>query len=67
MSIFYESTWLSCRLIKKRHLVEFASEWKIDKSEDFVAPLTVDTLSGAIDRNLAGEMVGRGLVAHERE
>ena len=43
---------------------KLASEWKIDNLEDFVAPLTLDTLSDAIDRILAGEMVGRGLIEH---
>lgn len=44
---------------------KLASDWKIDKLEDFVSPLTLDTLSDAIDRILAGEMVGRGLLAHD--
>ena len=39
-----------------------AGPWKLDGLEDLVAPLTLETLSGAIDRILAGEMVGRGLV-----
>lgn len=43
---------------------KLASEWKIDNLEDVVAPLTLETLSDAIDRILAGEMVGRGLVTH---
>ena len=30
--------------------------------EDLVAPLTLETLSDAVDRILAGGMVGRGLV-----
>ena len=41
---------------------KLASSWKLDGLEDLVAPLTLDTLSSAIDRILAGEMVGRGLV-----
>jgi len=41
---------------------KLAGEWKLDGLEELVAPLTLDTLSGAIDRILAGEMVGRGLV-----
>ena len=43
---------------------KLAGEWKIDNLEDFVAPLALDGLSNAIDRILAGEMVGRGLVEH---
>ena len=44
---------------------KLANDWKIDNLEDFVAPLTLDSLSDAIDRILAGEMVGRGLVVHD--
>ncbi len=43
---------------------KLASAWKIDILEDLVAPLTLETLSDAIDRILAGEMVGRGLLQH---
>ena len=43
---------------------KLASEWKIDNLEDFVASLTLESLSDAIDRILAGEMVGRGLLVH---
>ena len=39
-----------------------AGPWKLDGLEDLATPLTLDTLSDAIDRILAGEMVGRGLV-----
>jgi len=42
---------------------KLGSEWRLDGLDDLVEPLTLDTLSGAIDRILAGEMVGRGLVA----
>ena len=41
---------------------KLAGPWKLDGLEELVALLTLDTLSGAIDRILAGEMVGRGLV-----
>ena len=41
---------------------KLAGAWKLEGLEDLVAPLTLDTLSGAIDRILAGGMVGRGLV-----
>ena len=37
-------------------------EWRLDGLDDLVEPLALDTLSGAIDRILAGKMVGRGLV-----
>ena len=40
---------------------KLAAEWRVDL-ERVVEPLTLETLSGAIDRVLAGEMVGRGLV-----
>ncbi len=43
---------------------KLATEWKIDSLEDFAVPLKLDTLSDAIDRILAGKMVGRGLVEH---
>ena len=41
---------------------KLAGPWKLDALDELVEPLTLDTLSGAIDRILAGEMVGRGLV-----
>ena len=41
---------------------KLAGPWRPDFLEDLVEPLTLDTLSAAIDRILAGEMVGRGLV-----
>lgn len=41
---------------------KLAGSWKLAGLEDLVAPLTLDTLSDAIDRILAGAMVGRGLV-----
>ena len=39
-----------------------AGPWKIDRLATLAVPLTLDNLSVAIDRILAGEMVGRGLV-----
>ena len=39
-----------------------AGPWKLDGLDALAVPLTLDTLSAAIDRILAGEMVGRGLV-----
>ena len=41
---------------------KLAGPWRPDFLEDLVEPLTLETLSAAIDRVLAGEMVGRGLV-----
>ena len=41
---------------------KLAGPWRPDFLEDLVEPLTLDALSAAIDRILAGEMVGRGLV-----
>jgi acrylyl-CoA reductase (NADPH) len=39
-----------------------AGDWKLDKLVDLTTPLSLDTLSEAIDRILAGRMVGRGVV-----
>ena len=39
-----------------------AGPWRLDGLEDLAVPLTLDALSDAIDRILAGDMVGRGLV-----
>ena len=41
---------------------KLAGVWQLDGLEGLVAPLTLATLSDAIDRILAGKMVGRGLV-----
>ncbi len=41
---------------------KLGAEWRLDGLEELVEPLTLDTLSDAIDRILKGEMVGRGLV-----
>ena len=41
---------------------KLAGAWRLEGLEALVTPLTLDTLSDAIDRILAGEMVGRGLV-----
>ena len=47
---------------KKRELWNrLAGPWRLDL-EPLVVPLTLDTLSGAIDAILKGEMAGRGLV-----
>ena len=47
---------------KGRIWSKLAGPWKLDGLEDLVEPLTLDSLSDAIDRILAGDMVGRGLV-----
>ena len=44
---------------------KLSNQWKINNLEDFVEVLKLGDLSNAIDRILAGEMVGRGLVVHD--
>ena len=39
-----------------------AGPWRLDGLDELATPLKLDDLSAAIDRILAGEMVGRGLV-----
>lgn len=47
----------------KRHIwARLAGEWKLDDLESLAQPLTLEELPEAIDRILAGGMVGRGLV-----
>ena len=41
---------------------KLAGAWRLEGLEALATPLTLDTLSDAIDRILAGKMVGRGLV-----
>ncbi len=41
---------------------KLGADWRLDGLDDLVEFLNLDTLSDAIDRILAGEMVGRGLV-----
>ena len=41
---------------------KLAGPWRLDGLERLVTPLTLETLSTAIQRILAGDMVGRGLV-----
>jgi putative YhdH/YhfP family quinone oxidoreductase len=43
---------------------KLAGPWQLPELEALKAPLTLATISDAIDRILAGEMVGRGVVAH---
>jgi acrylyl-CoA reductase (NADPH) len=47
---------------KARIWNKLAGEWQIDALERLEQPLTLATLSDAIDRILAGNMVGRGVV-----
>ena len=47
---------------KERIWAKLAGPWKLEGLEELVEPLTLETLSDAIDRILAGDMVGRGLV-----
>lgn len=47
---------------KERIWTKLAGSWRLDGLEELVEPLNLDTLSDAIDRILAGAMVGRGLV-----
>ncbi|MDE0036961.1 MAG: YhdH/YhfP family quinone oxidoreductase [Gammaproteobacteria bacterium] len=47
---------------KARIWSKLAGSWKLDGLEQLVEPLALNTLSDAIDRILAGDMVGRGLV-----
>jgi putative YhdH/YhfP family quinone oxidoreductase len=50
-------------LARKAEMWEkLAGPWKLEGLGDLVEGLTLDTLSPAIDRILAGDMVGRGVV-----
>jgi alcohol dehydrogenase len=49
---------------KKEIWDKLAGPWQLPALESLKAPLTLDTLSDAIDRILAGEMVGRGVLSH---
>ena len=51
---------------KARIWGKLAGPWQLDGLEELVRPLTLDTLSPAIDQILAGEMVGRGLLDPNR-
>lgn len=43
---------------------KLAGPWRLPELGALEAPLTLETISEAIDRILAGEMVGRGVLAH---
>jgi alcohol dehydrogenase len=47
---------------KARIWGRLAGEWKPDRLESLVRPLSLSTLSAAVDEILAGRMFGRGLV-----
>ena len=49
---------------KKQLWGRLAKEWQLPSLETLVEPLSLETLSDALDRILAGEMVGRGLLIH---
>ena len=50
-------------LTRKREIwTRLAGEWKIDGLDALEHPLTLDTISDAIDTILAGQMVGRGVL-----
>lgn len=47
---------------KREIWTKLAGEWSLDGLDALAEPLTLDSLSNAIDRILKGAMVGRGLV-----
>ncbi len=49
---------------KQEIWTKLAGPWQLPALESLKAPLTLDTISPALDRILAGEMVGRGVLAH---
>ena len=51
---------------KRRIWAKLAGPWKLDGLEQLAEPLGLDSLSEAIDRILAGDMVGRALVDPNR-
>ena len=52
-------------VVQKRLIWDkLGSDWNVDLS-DLEVPFKLDTLSTGIDRILAGEMVGRGVVSLE--
>ena len=50
------------REVKNAMWQKLAGEWKLEGLDALLQPLSFDTLSDAIDRILAGEMVGRGVL-----
>lgn len=49
---------------KTRLWGRLAQEWALPELETLVETLTLETVSDALDRILAGQMVGRGLLVH---
>lgn len=49
---------------KQRIWNKLADEWQLPQLDTLKHPLTLETLSAAIDDILAGRMVGRGLLVH---
>ena len=50
---------------KTRLWGRLAQEWALPELETLVETLTLETVSDALDRILAGQMVGRGLLVHK--
>ena len=50
---------------KRQIWQKLAGPWRMPALESLKETLTLDTLSPAIDRILAGEMVGRGVLVHD--
>jgi len=50
---------------KKQIFSKLASDWQLPELDALKRPLTLDSLSPAIDDILAGRMVGRGLLVHD--
>lgn len=50
---------------KTRLWGRLAQEWALPELETLVETLTLETVSDALDRILAGQMVGRGLLIHK--
>jgi len=50
---------------KRQIWQKLAGPWRMPELESLEETLTLDTLSPAIDRILAGEMVGRGVLVHD--
>jgi acrylyl-CoA reductase (NADPH) len=49
---------------KQEIWAKLAGDWQLPELDALKRPLTLDTVSDAIDQILAGDMVGRGLLTH---
>ncbi len=49
---------------KKEIWTKLAGDWQLPELQTLKESLTLDTISAALDRILAGEMVGRGVLTH---